>query len=238
MILVLLILLQFIVRSYTAELSTVYSFDANKVQKTIALTFDDGPHGTLTPRLLDILKSKSVKATFFVMGVKAVMHPDILKRAHDEGHEIANHVWDHPVLSKIPREKVQDQIDRTNTAIQNAISELPKVMRPPYGNTNKGLNNFIYKSSNLKVILWSYDTNDWRRPAPGEIVSKVVANVKPGTVLLCHDIHPGTIEAMPELVDKLLSTGFKFATVSELVAMEEGSVVSSNRYLRARESDQ
>ena len=70
-------------------------------QKAIALTFDDGPHGTLTPRLLDIFKAKGIKATFFVMGVKVGMHPDIIKRAQDEGHEIANHAWNHPVLSKV-----------------------------------------------------------------------------------------------------------------------------------------
>lgn len=213
----------------SAELSTVYSFDESKVGKTIALTFDDGPHGTLTPRLLDVLKAKKVKATFFVMGVKVIMHPDILKRALAEGHEIANHVWDHPVLSKIPRDQVYDQIERTNKAIQDATSFTPKVMRPPYGNTNRGLNNFIFNKEKLKVIMWSYDTLDWKRPAPSEIVSKTVPNIKGGTVILCHDIHPGTIEAMPDLVDKLLAAGFTFATVTELVALQEGS---SRRNLR------
>lgn len=211
----------------SAEVSTISSFDEKKVSKMIALTFDDGPHGTLTPRLLDILKEKKVKATFFVMGIKAVMHPDILKRARTEGHEIANHVWNHPVLPKISREQVHDQIERTNNAIHSAISEFPKVMRPPYGNTNKGLNEFIFKNEKLKVILWSYDTNDWKRPPPAEIVSKTVPKVKGGTVILCHDIHPGTIDAMPELVDKLLASGFTFATVSELVALQEGSGVGS-----------
>jgi peptidoglycan/xylan/chitin deacetylase (PgdA/CDA1 family) len=214
-----------------AELSTIYSFDEKKVQKTIALTFDDGPHGTLTPRLLDVLKAKNVKVTFFVMGIKAVMHPDILKRAHEEGHEIANHVWDHPVLSKIPREQVHDQLERTTAAIQAAISVPPKVMRPPYGNTNKGLNEFIYKNDKLKVILWSYDTNDWKRPAPSEIVSKTVAKIKPGAVILCHDIHPGTIAAMPELIDKLHAAGYKFQTVSGLLAMQEQQA-PARRHLR------
>ena len=195
---------------------TVYSYDAKKVQKTIALTFDDGPHGTLTPRLLDILKAKNVSVTFFVMGVKAIMHPEILKRAHNEGHEIANHAWDHPVLSKIPRDTVHDQLVRTTAAIKKAISTTPKTMRPPYGNTNKGLNEFIFKNEKLQVIMWSLDTLDWKRPPPGEIISKTVQRIKPGAVILCHDIHPGTIEAMPELIDQLKQAGYSFATASQL----------------------
>lgn len=214
-------------RYSTSQVSTIYSFDEKKVHKTIALTFDDGPHGTLTPQLLDILKAKKVKATFFVMGIKVVMHPEILKRAHEEGHEIANHAWDHPVLSKIPRETVHDQMVRTTAAIESAIKVIPKVMRPPYGNTNKGLNEYLFRKEGLKVIIWSLDTLDWKRPPSNEIVQKTVQKIKPGAVILCHDIHPGTIAAMPQLVDKLLEAGYTFATVSEMVAMQE-----TRRHLR------
>ena len=206
-----------------AQQSTIYSFDEKKVSKTIALTFDDGPHSTLTPRLLDVLKEKNVKVTFFVMGIKAEMHPDVLKRAHEEGHEIANHVWDHPVLSKISKEAVHDQLVRTTSAIENAIGVKPQVMRPPYGNSNKGLNDFIFKTEKLKVIMWSLDTLDWKRPAPTEIVKKAMEKTKGGTVILCHDIHPGTIAAMPELIDGLTAAGFTFATVSDLIAKQDGT---------------
>lgn len=141
----------------------VRSFDPNIVNKTIALTFDDGPHSILTPRLLDILKTKNIKVTFFVMGIKVVMHPEIIKRAFDEGHEIANHVWNHPVLTKIKREDVQTQIERTSQAIESITNKKPTTMRPPYGNTNNRLNNFIYNNDKLSVILWSFDTQDWKR---------------------------------------------------------------------------
>ncbi len=211
----------------------------NKGKKSVALTFDDGPHGVLTPRLLDVLKAKKAKVTFFVMGIKADLHPDILKRAVDEGHEVANHVWDHPVLSKISFEQVHDQISRTNTAIKNAVGKLPTTMRPPYGNTNKKLNNYLTGTEKLDVIMWSLDTNDWKRPSSKEIVKRVVDKVKPGTVVLCHDIHPGTIEAMPELVDTLHAQGYTFLTVTEMVAMEKqlssggsSTVVKSRTMLR------
>ena len=220
-----LLLFLLIVRCNAVQESTIgfEGFNAKNSHNRIALTFDDGPHGTLTPKLLDILKEKNVKVTFFVMGVKVAMHPDIIQRAHAEGHEIANHVWDHPVLSKIPRDSVKDQIERTNTAIRNAIAITPKVMRPPYGNTNAKLNDFIYEEENLRVILWSHDTNDWKRPPVSEIVTKTIPMVKSGTVILCHDIHPGTIEAMPQLIDKLHEAGFKFATVSKLIEMNNNS---------------
>jgi hypothetical protein len=96
--------------------------------------------------------------TFFVMGIKAVMHPEIVRRAHDEGHEIANHAWDHPVLTKISRDKVLDQLQRTSSAIEGIIRKKPVVMRPPYGNTNGRLNNFIFDHEKLSVVLWSFDT--------------------------------------------------------------------------------
>jgi peptidoglycan/xylan/chitin deacetylase (PgdA/CDA1 family) len=197
---------------------TYYAIAQKDDAKNVALTFDDGPHAMLTPKLLDVLKEKGAKATFFVMGIKAMVHPAILQRAVREGHEIANHVWDHPVLSKISYEKLEDQIKRTNDAIYLALNSTPAVMRPPYGNTNPKLNRRINTYHNMSVIMWSYDTNDWKRPPFEEISKKTIPNLKSGTVLLCHDIHPGTIRAMPLLVEQAMLSGFKFLTVSEMIA--------------------
>jgi len=193
------------------------------------LTFDDGPHAILTPKLLDILKEKKAKATFFVIGLKARMHPDILKRIVEEGHELANHTWNHPILSKLQVEDVHAQMEKTNQAIFEATNKKPEVMRPPYGNTNGKLNEYLTNNEKLKVIMWSIDTNDWRRPAPQAIVDKVTKSVKPGSVILCHDIHPGTIEAMPMLIDKLTEKGYQFVTVTEILSFPDDS---PHRYLR------
>jgi peptidoglycan/xylan/chitin deacetylase (PgdA/CDA1 family) len=162
--------------------------------KKVALTFDDGPHGTLTPLLLDVLRDRKAKATFFVMGVKVALHKAVLERAQAEGHEIANHVWDHPVLTKMKLADVIDQISRTNEAIKDALGIIPKVMRPPYGNTNVRLNEFIQNKGNLSVVMWSFDTLDWQRPDPQKIVDVTVKKVRTGDIILCHDIHPGTIK--------------------------------------------
>lgn len=201
--------------------ATYYSFatEFEPNEKYVALTFDDGPHGVLTPRLLDSLSkftNDPVKITLFVMGIKVVMHPNIVKRAHEEGHEIGNHVWDHPVLAKLPWDEVFNQMNKTSNAIYNAIGVHPKVMRPPYGNTRRPLNERIYNTFKQNVIMWTLDTLDWKRPSVEQIVKKAVDNTKPGTIILCHDIHPGTIEAIPKLVEALQRKGFKFRTVSEV----------------------
>ena len=179
------------------SLNAIYSVKLKEEgQQMIALTFDDGPHGTLTPLLLDALKEKNAKATFFVMGIKIATHKSIIERAIAEGHEIANHVWNHPVLTKISKEAVFDQLLRTNIAIKEVLNIEPKVMRPPYGNTNGKLNAFIQDKGNLSVIMWSLDTLDWKRPPPQQIVDLTVSKVKSGDIILCHDIHPGTIEVL------------------------------------------
>ena len=185
--------------------------------KTIALTFDDGPHAVLTPRLLDVLRPRGIKASFYVMGIKAAMHPAVLKMAHDEGHEIANHAWDHPVLTKIREEDVMDQINRTNAAISSAINQLPVTMRPPYGNTNRKLEKHIAGKGQLPVILWSLDSNDWRHPPLEKMISKITKDVVPGDIILMHDIHASSVEAVKRLVEVLAKKGFTFSTVAELI---------------------
>ena len=187
----------------------------------ILLTFDDGPHAILTPKLLDILAQKKVKATFFVIGVKAKMHPKILSRMAAEGHEVANHSWNHPVLSSLDFPQVKAQMQKTNRAISDATGNIPSVMRPPYGNTNPTLNEYISKNESLKVILWSIDTKDWQRPDSKKIVDTVKSKAKPGDIILCHDIHPGTIEAMPGVIDALQEKGFEFVTVSQMLSFPD-----------------
>lgn len=195
----------------------------NTPEKHVALTFDDGPHAILTPRLLDALvdlkKKKKIEAhiTFFVMGVKAVMHPEIIKRAVDEGHEVANHLWNHPVMSQIPWEDMKSQLFYTSEAIHNATGKYPTVMRPPYGKTTNPINNRILKELHLPVILWSLDTLDWQRPSVDLIVKKAVQKTKPGTIILCHDIHPNTVEAIPLIIEQLSEQGYVFRTVTEMI---------------------
>ncbi|MBX9578265.1 MAG: polysaccharide deacetylase family protein [Chthoniobacterales bacterium] len=185
----------------------------------IAMSFDDGPSPTLTPRLLDMLKQRGIKVTFFVIGQNVEHSPEVVARAAAEGHEIGNHTWDHPALTKLSDARVQEEINKTSEAIFSATGKKPVLLRPPYGAMNPRVHRIVDQDG-MKVVLWSVDPNDWKRPGSAVVERRILAGAKPGAIILSHDIHPGTIEAMPATLDALLAKGYKFVTVSELIAME------------------
>src|SRR5437667_1745240 len=185
----------------------------------IALTFDDGPSATLTPKLLDLLAAHHIKATFFVIGENVAEHPEIVERAAREGHEIGNHSWSHPNFGKMSEESVRSQLRRTDDAIKNATGKRPTLMRPPYGSITDREKHWIHDEFGYQIILWDVDPYDWRRPGPAVVRNRILKETQPGSIVLSHDIHPGTIEAMPSTFDALEAKGFKFVTVSELIRM-------------------
>jgi peptidoglycan/xylan/chitin deacetylase (PgdA/CDA1 family) len=185
----------------------------------IAMTFDDGPNEKLTPELLDILAQRHLHATFFVIGKNAEEHPEILQRAVREGHEIGNHSWTHPVFAKMGDENVRRELQKTDNAIRAAIGASPVLMRPPYGSITARQKKWINAEFGYRIILWDIDPLDWKRPGPAVVTRRIVRGTRAGSIILSHDIHPGTIQAMPETFDQLLAKGFKFVTVSELIAM-------------------
>ncbi len=205
---------------------TVWS-DVRVSQPYVALTFDDGPHFALTPRLLDILKAKGIHATFFVVGQNAKEYPGILKRAIAEGHEIGNHSWSHPNFAKMTDEAVRSELTRTSDAIEAAIGKRPTLMRPPYGSFTKAQGKWFHDDMGFTVVLWDVDPDDWRDPGPAVVEDRVLngwkdsTGVRHGSIVLSHDIHKGTVEAEADIIDKLMEKGYKFATVSELIAMNE-----------------
>jgi peptidoglycan/xylan/chitin deacetylase (PgdA/CDA1 family) len=185
----------------------------------IAMTFDDGPSATLTPKLLDLLAAHHIKATFFVVGENVAEHPEIVARAAREGHEIANHSWSHPNLGKMSDENVRRQLRQTDDAIKNATGKRPTLMRPPYGSITAREKHWIHDEFGYDIILWDVDPLDWKRPGPAVVRARILKETRPGSIVLSHDIHPGTIEAMPSTFDELEAKGFKFVTVSELIGM-------------------
>jgi peptidoglycan-N-acetylglucosamine deacetylase len=185
----------------------------------IAMTFDDGPSATLTPKLLDLLAAHHIKATFFVLGEMVAEHPEILARAAREGHEIASHSWSHPNLAKMSQEGVRSQLQRTDDEIKNAAGVRPTLFRPPYGSITERQKRWIHDEFGYDIILWDVDPLDWKRPGPSVVRNRILKETRPGSIVLSHDIHPGTIEAMPSTFDELEAKGFKFVTVSELIGM-------------------
>lgn len=179
----------------------------------IALTFDDGPSDTLTPKLLDVLKERKTKATFFAVGSNISKYPDIGKRVVSEGHEIGNHSWSHSDLTKLNDQKINQEIDSTNQIIIQATGVAPKVFRPPYGSINIRVKNAV----KMPLILWSVDTKDWRDRDSQVVAKRTVVNAKKGQIVLLHDIHPTTVEATKLILDTLIKNGYYFVTVSELL---------------------
>jgi peptidoglycan/xylan/chitin deacetylase (PgdA/CDA1 family) len=198
-----------------------YYTEVKTSRPIVAMTFDDGPHKTLTPRLLDILKERGIKATFFVVGRNVVEYPDIAKRIVDEGHEIANHTWSHPWLTRLSDTSVRTQLQRTSDAVEKITGKKPAMFRPPYGALTKRQRTWIFKDFGYPEVLWTVDPLDWKRPGVSVVTNRIVEGASPGAIILAHDIHESTVDAMPGTLDQLLAKGFEFATVSELIAMEE-----------------
>jgi peptidoglycan/xylan/chitin deacetylase (PgdA/CDA1 family) len=185
----------------------------------IALTFDDGPDRKLTPRLLDLLAQHHIHATFFVVGENAAQHPDILQRAVREGHEIGNHSWSHPNFGKMSDESVRSQVKRTEETIENATGARPTLLRPPYGSVTARQKRWLREDMGYEIILWDVDPLDWKNPGPSVVTNRILKETRAGSIVLSHDIHAQTIEAMPQTLRELEEKGFRFVTVSELLKM-------------------
>src|SRR6266496_5097872 len=163
----------------------------------IAMTFDDGPSAKLTPKLLDLLAAHHIEATFFLIGQNVAENPEIVAREVREGHEIANHSWSHPNLAKMSDDGVRGQLRKTEDAIRSAIGNRPTLLRPPYGSITARQKKWMNQEFGYKIVLWDVDPLDWRRPGPSVVCNRIIKMARAGSIILAHDIHPGTIEAMP-----------------------------------------
>ncbi|MBC7498803.1 polysaccharide deacetylase family protein [Candidatus Gracilibacteria bacterium] len=183
-------------------------------KKVIALTFDDGPSELYTNTLLDILQKEGVHATFYVLGRNAERYPAIIKREHDEGHEIGNHSYSHTAFTKLGSGQIRDELYATDQAIYRSIGEYPRTFRPPYGATNTG----ILADIAMPFAMWSIDTRDWQTHSVVHNISGV-SHAKNGDILIMHDIHETSVASIPDIIAKLRAQGFTFVTVSELLEL-------------------
>lgn len=189
--------------------------------KYVALTFDDGPHASLTPKALDILKRHGAKGTFFMLGQNAARNKSIVARAAAEGHELGVHTWTHIKMNSTARAKVDSEITRTQNVLADASGVVPRVMRPPYGATNKALIEKMYSTYGMATVLWDVDTLDWRKPGVNKVINTAVNQAKPGSIILVHDIHATTLSALEGIVTGLQARGFQLVTVSELLQISK-----------------
>ncbi len=193
----------------------------NRTLPYIALTFDDGPHPTLTPKLLDILASERVLATFYVVGKNVLRYPSIMRRIENEGHEIGNHSHSHCLLKNLPKEEVKKEVVSLQYLLKKQLGHYPETFRPPYGAFTFSQAQWLKKDYNLTSVHWDVDPLDWKRPSVSVLRDRLVSKAQPGSILLLHDIHPNSVTVIPSVIKELRKKGYQFVTVSELLKMTE-----------------
>ncbi|MFD4509895.1 polysaccharide deacetylase family protein [Streptomyces sp. NPDC058457] len=196
--------------------SVTGSVDCRKA-KCVALSFDGGPSPT-TPRLLDILKQQGLHATFFVQGKGHISkYPDILRRIADEGHEIGNHTWNHRRLTDLDEKDARQELTRTQDAIERITGTRPVLMRPPEGRTNRKVAK-VCRELGLAQVLWSVTAKDYETTDSALITKRVLDQTHRDGIILLHDLHKGTVPAVPGILKALKQRGYTIVTVSQLLA--------------------
>lgn len=188
----------------------------------VALTFDDGPHPQYTAQVLDILAQYDARGTFFLVGQQAEKNPDVVRRMQEEAHEIANHTYTHPFTKSVP--KIMKEIEQTNEVLYSIIGESPKLFRPVEGYYTDPLVDEVVKEG-YKIVMWSWhqDTEDWKNPGVQKIVSKVLDGIEEGNVVLFHDgggNREQTVQALEKILPELQKQGYRFITISDMLALE------------------
>lgn len=189
-------------------------YGVDPLKPMIALTFDDGPKASTTPSILDTLEKYGARATFFVLGNSAKNNPDILQRMVSIGCQIGNHSYSHPDLKTYSATNVAYQIDTTEAIVSSIVGFEPAVVRPPYGSYNKD----IMAIADKPFILWSVDTLDWKYRDAEYVKNYVLKTARDGAIILMHDIHSTTAEAVKSIVPELIAKGYQLVTIDELAA--------------------
>lgn len=221
-------------KDYVGNLSNastivVSSIVKKQTGKMVALTFDDGP-GPYTQQIVDCLAKNNARATFFVLGQNVGRYPGAVKSAYENGNEIANHSYSHPILTQISAADAKSQIKRTDDAVKKVIGKAPNLVRTPGG----AFNDSVKKAVGKPIIMWSIDTLDWKTRDKIQTINSVMRNVKDGDIILMHDIHKPTLEAALELIPMLKNEGYQLVTVSELARAKGYSLQSGKAYYSIR----
>lgn len=211
-IMVVLSLRQTICKDETVIMTNLKITNIKDTIPKVALTFDDGPSSQFTEKLLDGLRERGVRATFFVMGESANKNTDIIKRMYNEGHLIGNHTYTHVDLNRISRDKAQQEIKDTNECIENITGQIPSYIRPPYGDVSKE----IMDDTDMNVVLWTIDPEDWKDQNAYLVSERVISKVKSGDIILLHDIFKSSVDAALIIVDELKERGYQFVTVDKI----------------------
>lgn len=188
--------------------------DLNK--KIVALTFDDGP-GPYTSRLIDILNNNKVHATFFMLGKNLSLYKDTVKKVHDNNMEIGYHSYNHKNFKRQKLETIVEEFNESNETLKSITGSTFHLIRPPYGSINEK----IKESLNASFILWNIDTEDWRHKNTDYLKEYVLQKAQDGNIILFHDIHKSSVDAIEKLLPYLYIEGYQVVTVSELAKITQ-----------------
>jgi peptidoglycan/xylan/chitin deacetylase (PgdA/CDA1 family) len=192
-------------------------------EKLIALTYDDGPNPTITPRLLQLLQAKGARATFFLLGDSVKTYPHLVRTIVDSGMEVGNHSDTHPQFTRLSEEKIRSELQTNHQRIVAAAPNCAiRVMRPPYGAYNSAVLR-VADQMGYKVILWSVDTNDWRKRTTEQMTQTVLNEARDGAIILMHDRYETSLQTTANVLDALSAQGYRFVTVSELLSRPRAS---------------
>lgn len=206
---------------------------ANGQKKLIALTFDDGP-GPYTQRLLDGLAARGVHATFFELGMRAETYDDTTRRIYSEGHQVAQHGYNHPQLTSLSDDDVRWQINHTKDILNEVLGHsFTYVVRPPYGDYNSRVLSLL----NAPAIIWSIDPVDWRDRNAYTVRDRIVSRAYDGAIILCHDIYSSTVDGALMAIDILQEQGYEFVTVNELYRRRGVSLNNGETYYSCKPTD-
>lgn len=203
-----------------ASSEVVYSWQNSG--KSIALTFDDGPHPRYTEEIIDILDKYGIRATFFFIGVNVEAYPDAAELVKSRGHEIGNHTYSHQNLRELSYDEMCHEIDLGENAVFDRTGLRTRLLRPPEGKMCDALL-AATAERNYNVICWSVDTMDWAHTPSEQIVENVLTTTEAGDIILFHDYVSGespTPQALEQIIPVLLERGYEFVTVSELLGGE------------------
>lgn len=187
--------------------------DADRDVRKVALTFDDGPHSVCTPKLLDGLKERGVKATFFVLGQNIQGKEEILRRMLGEGHLIGNHTFSHRDLTALSEKEAEQEVIRAGNAIYEAAGVYTAFIRPPFGRWPENLD---FRMT-MVPVLWTLDSRDWELKDASAVAARVLEQAEDGEVILMHDCYETSVEAALQIIDEMQKQGFEFVTVDEMV---------------------
>ncbi|MBP1864688.1 peptidoglycan/xylan/chitin deacetylase (PgdA/CDA1 family) [Clostridium tetanomorphum] len=190
-------------------------------EKMVALTFDDGPDYTITPKIGEVLKENNVKGNFFFIGEQVAEKSNIVKKIYEDGNLVLSHSYNHIELNKLSEEEIKKQVTMGEKEIFKVIGKRPKFIRPPYGAIdNKVIN--ILEQNEEKIILWSIDTLDWSQKDERNIVKNIMENLRPGEIVLMHSNEDKeiTLKALPNIIKTIKEKGYKIVTLDKLLKTE------------------